>query len=98
MKTWFYNRTRSVNEKESDFAHEGNWNWRRVLKLERHAEVIAAMEQKTSAKPGEPEWLALFQAGVTKVANSLSDEDKAELRRKAVEWTKEGPPPEVQRK
>ena len=85
MKSWFYNRTQSVNEKPSDFAHKGNWNWRRVLKVERHAEVIAAIEEHTEAKPGEKEWIKLYQAGVTKVADRLSAEEKAELRRKAVE-------------
>lgn len=98
VKTWFYNRSRGQGKKTSEYEHPGNWTLRRVINHERNEEVSLLVEKRTGAIRGSNLWVAGYQARLTQVENSLSDSEKAEMRRMAVEWNEKGPPDDVKRK
>ncbi len=75
------------------------WNWRQVLWHEKTQEITRIIEDLSGADPGTDEFMKFYQKGVTQYAEEYVDkEDKAQLVKKAAEWTEKAPPEEVQRR
>ena len=54
-------------------------------------EIHVIVAEKTSANPGERDWLKHHPAAVTQVMNGLNKEEMAEMEATRDEWNSEGP-------
>jgi hypothetical protein len=111
VRTWFVNESKHVardNDETPDVDAEtpknGNYNRRIVCGQWYKAEIKAIMKEQhkdsVDGDDGDPatKRITAYQSALSKVWNSLSDEDKQRCKDTAELWNKGKSPPDVQRK
>jgi hypothetical protein len=84
------NNGRQVKEKPR-YKFTRAWNWKKVIGVERSKEIIAATSQLAGKAPGEPGWIAKYQAGLSQVCDGLTKEEIKAAEELAEEWNARGP-------
>jgi len=98
MKTW-YNNHRGGTKNRRVFKFQRKIPLRNVVAHFRGEDVRTEVEANSpDAKPGSSEYLSHYQRALTKVLNSLSNDEREEYEALRQEWQDTTPPAEIQRK
>jgi hypothetical protein len=74
-----------------------NLSMRDIISKTHPEQIQAIIATKTTAKPGDPQWLSHYPNALTTVLASLTKEEREEAERKVKGWAETGAPREIQR-
>lgn len=95
VKSWL-NRNKPVSQKPMKHKYTRAPTLRGVVAYYMARDVEEKTRELSGAAPGSQEYLKYYQPALTAVVNNLTEEKQTEYEETAEEWTKTGPPPEVQ--
>ncbi|KIK72581.1 hypothetical protein PAXRUDRAFT_21822 [Paxillus rubicundulus Ve08.2h10] len=92
------NRSQWYTRKKSEYSAIQNVNWtaRAVAVRTKKAEIIALIQEKKGAKPGEAEMISNYQWAISQVMGNMTEAELEEAEKEAMRWNSERPPLEVQ--
>jgi len=98
MKMW-YNNHRGGTKNRRVFKFQHKISLRNVVAHFRGEDVRTEVEANCpNAKPGSPEYLSHYQRALTKIVQSLTNDEREEYEAARQEWQDTTPPAEIQRK
>jgi hypothetical protein len=99
IKLWFQKQSRTSRSAVARVSIKRNVSLRQVVCHEYKDEIASIAKRRASgAKPGEKEYLGVFQGAVTEFITGLDEEEVFELENKRAEWVNNSQPVEHQRK
>ena len=75
-----------------------HWTARKVINVQRQADVEKICLGMSGALPGAPAYMAKLQSAITQLLGSLTEEERASLDQTAQEWNSIRPSPKLQYK
>jgi hypothetical protein len=92
---WLQNHGETKNSKPP-ITIGRRWTFRSVVESLRKKELLKKIEDETGVKAGEHGMMNHYSKYLTEMVESLTEKEIEEATEMAVQWNKQGVPPEVQ--